>query len=315
MNNHYALGIDIGGTSTEYGLVSQDGEIVYERDVPTKDYPEPQQLIDAIHADLLKEGYIDTILGIGIGAPNGNYFTGHIEYAPNLLWKGIIPLAEMFEAKFHKPTILTNDANAAAMGEMIFGNARDLKDFVSITLGTGVGSGVVVNGEMVYGHDGFAGEYGHIRIIPNGRLCGCTRRGCLETYCSSTGVVRSISELDSENKAISALMQMEKPSAKDVFDWADRGDLFAKEIVEFTAETLGSALADYACFSSPKAYVLFGGIAQHGGDFASRVKHYMEENLLIIFKNKIEIRVSYLHDKNAAVLGSAAQLFWNAIKK
>lgn len=315
MNNHYALGIDIGGTSTEYGLVSQDGEIVYERDVPTKDYPEPQQLIDAIHADLLKEGYIDTILGIGIGAPNGNYFTGHIEYAPNLLWKGIIPLAEMFEAKFHKPTILTNDANAAAMGEMIFGNARDLKDFVSITLGTGVGSGVVVNGEMVYGHDGFAGEYGHIRIIPNGRLCGCTRRGCLETYCSSTGVVRSISELDSENKAISALLQMEKPSAKDVFDWADRGDLFAQEIVEFTAETLGSALADYACFSSPKAYVLFGGIAQHGGDFASKVKHYMEENLLIIFKNKIEIRVSYLHDKNAAVLGSAAQLFWNAIKK
>ena len=315
MNNHYALGIDIGGTSTEYGLVTQDGEIVYERDVPTKDYPEPQQLIDAIHADLLKEGYIDTILGIGIGAPNGNYFTGHIEYAPNLLWKGIIPLAEMFEAKFHKPTILTNDANAAAMGEMIFGNARDLKDFVSITLGTGVGSGVVVNGEMVYGHDGFAGEYGHIRIIPNGRLCGCTRRGCLETYCSSTGVVRSIGELDSENKSISALLHMEKPSAKDVFDWADRGDLFAKEIVEFTATTLGSALADYACFSSPKAYVLFGGIAQHGGDFASRVKHYMEENLLIIFKNKIEIRISYLHDKNAAVLGSAAQLFWNTIKK
>jgi glucokinase len=315
MNNHYALGIDIGGTSTEYGLVSQEGEIVYEKDVPTKDYLEPQQLIDAIHDDLLKEGYIDTILGIGIGAPNGNYFTGHIEYAPNLLWKGIIPLAEMFEAKFHKPTILTNDANAAAMGEMIFGNARDLKDFVSITLGTGVGSGVVVNGEMVYGHDGFAGEYGHIRIIPNGRLCGCTRRGCLETYCSSTGVVRSISELDSENKSISALLQMEKPSAKDVFDWADRGDLFAKEIVEFTAETLGSALADYACFSSPKAYVLFGGIAQHGGDFATKVKHYMEENLLIIFKNKIEIRVSYLHDKNAAVLGSAAQLFWNALKK
>lgn len=315
MNNHYALGIDIGGTSTEYGLVSQHGEIVYERDIPTKDYPEPQMMIDAIHSDLLKEGYIDAILGIGIGAPNGNYFTGHIEYAPNLLWKGIIPLAEMFEAKFHKPTILTNDANAAAMGEMIFGNARDLKDFVSITLGTGVGSGVVVNGEMVYGHDGFAGEYGHIRVIPDGRLCGCTRKGCLETYCSSTGVVRSIKELDSQNKTISALIQIENPSAKDVFDWADRGDLFALEIVEFTAQTLGSALADYACFSSPKAYVLFGGIAQHGGDFPTKVKQYMEENILIIYKNKIEIRVSYLHDKNAAVLGSAAQLFWNALKK
>ena len=162
---------------------------------------------------------------------------------------------------------------------------------------------------MVYGHDGFAGEYGHIRVVPDGRLCGCGRKGCLETYTSSTGVVRSIKELDSENKSFSALMALENPSAKDVFDLADEGDLFAKEIVEFTAKTLGSALADYTCFSSPKAYVLFGGIAQHGGDFAGKVKRYMEENMLIIFRNKVEIRISSLHDLNAAVLGAGSLVF------
>lgn len=315
MTDHYALGIDIGGTSTEFGLVTKDGEVIYENDFPTKSFEKPESLIDAIYSDLEKEGLLDSILGIGIGAPNGNYFTGHIEYAPNLIWKGIIPLAEMFEAKFHKPTLLTNDANAAAMGEMIFGNAKDLKDFVTITLGTGVGSGVIVNGELVYGHDGFAGEYGHIRIVPDGRQCACTRKGCLERYCSSTGVVVSITELDSENKSMSALLTIQNPTAKDVFDWADKGDLFALEIVDYTAKMLGSALADFACFSSPKAYVLFGGIAQHKGNFATLVKKYMEENILIIYKDKIDIRISSLHDKNAAVLGTAAHLFWNAIKK
>jgi glucokinase len=315
MLDHFALGIDIGGTSTEYGLVTKDGKLIYENEFQTKSFEKPEFLIDAIYSDLDKNGYLNSILGIGIGAPNGNYFTGNIEYAPNLIWKGIIPLAKMFEDKFHKPTLLTNDANAAAMGEMIFGNARDLKDFVTITLGTGVGSGVIANGELVYGHDGFAGEYGHIRIIPNGRLCGCTRLGCLETYCSSTGVVRSISEMDSENKSLSVLMTMNNPSAKDVFDWADKGDLFAIEIVEYTAQILGSALADFACFSSPKAYVLFGGIAQHKGDFPTKVKKYMEENILIIYKNKIDIRISSLHDRNAAVLGTAGHIFWSTLKR
>jgi glucokinase len=315
MTDHYALGIDIGGTSTEFGLVNKDGDVLYEKDFSTKDFLEPQLLIDAIYADIEKAGYLDLILGIGIGAPNGNYFTGNIEYAPNLCWKGIIPLSQLFEDKFHKPTLLTNDANAAAMGEMIFGNARDLKDFVTITLGTGVGSGVIVNGDLVYGHDGFAGEYGHIRVIPDGRLCGCTRKGCLETYCSSTGVVRSIKELDSENKQFSILQTIEEPTAKDVFELADKGDLFAQEIVAYTAQILGSALADYACFSSPKAYVLFGGIAQHKGDFAHKVKLALEENILIIYKDKIDIRISSLHDKNAAVLGTAAHLFWNTLKK
>lgn len=314
MENQYALGIDIGGTSTEYGVVNKIGEVIYEFDFPTKSFEEPQELVDAIYKDLEDKGYLNQLIGIGVGAPNGNYFTGNIEYAPNLTWKGIVPLAKMFEQTFGIPALLTNDANAAAMGEMLFGNAKDVKDFVTITLGTGVGSGVIVNGNLVYGHDGFAGEYGHIRIIPEGRLCGCTRRGCLETYCSSTGVVRSINELDSENKAFSSLMAKENPSAKNVFDEADQGDLFAKEIVEYTARLLGSALADYACFSSPKAYVLFGGIAQHGGDFAKKVKLYMEENMLVIYKNKIDIRVSSLHDRNAAVLGTAAHVFWDLKK-
>jgi glucokinase len=314
MESQYALGIDIGGTSTEYGIVNQIGEVIYEFDFPTKSFNEPQYLVDAIYKDLEDKGFLNQIFGIGIGAPNGNYFTGNIEYAPNLTWKGIVPLAKMFEHTFGKPALLTNDANAAAMGEMLFGNAKDLKDFVTITLGTGVGSGVIVKGNLVYGHDGFAGEYGHIRIIPEGRLCGCTRHGCLETYCSSTGVVRSIEELDCDNKAFSSLMSMENPSAKNVFDEADQGDLFAKEIVEYTARLLGSALADYACFSSPKAYVLFGGIAQHAGDFAKKVKLYMEENILVIYKNKIDIRVSSLHDRNAAVLGTAAHVFWDLKK-
>lgn len=314
MENQYALGIDIGGTSTEYGIVNKLGEVIYEFDFPTKSYKEPQELVDSIYKDLQDKGYLNHIFGIGVGAPNGNYFTGNIEYAPNLSWKGIVPLAKMFEHTFGKPALLTNDANAAAMGEMLFGNAKDVKDFVTITLGTGVGSGVIVNGNLVYGHDGFAGEYGHIRIIPDGRLCGCSRHGCLETYCSSTGVVRSIEELDSENKAFSSLMTMESPSAKNVFDEADNGDLFAKEIVDYTARLLGSALADYACFSSPKAYVLFGGIAQHSGDFAKKVKLYMEENILVIYKNKIEIRISSLHDRNAAVLGTAAHVFWDLKK-
>lgn len=314
MTNQYALGIDIGGTSIEFGIVNEKGDVVINKDYPTKQFSTPESLVDEIFDAIKDLQEFDSIVGIGIGAPNGNYFTGHIEYAPNLSWKGIVPLKQLFEAKFNLPTLLTNDANAAAMGEMVFGNAKDLKDFVTITLGTGVGSGVVVNGQLVYGHDGFAGEYGHIRVIPNGRKCGCQRLGCLETYCSSTGVVRSIQELDSENKPFSALSSLEQPSAKDVFELAEEGDLFAEEIVEYTAQILGSSLADYACFSSPKAYVLFGGIAQHKGDFAHRVKKHLEENILIVYKNKIDIRISSLHDKNAAVLGTAAHVFWDLLQ-
>ena len=311
MTQEFALGIDIVGKSIEFGLVDREGNIVFEMDRPTANFKTPDEFIEFLYTTIRATAFESNLAGIGIGAPNGNYFTGNIEFAPNLNWKGIIPIAEMVQQKFQKPTFLTNDANAAAIGEMLFGNAKDLSDFVIITLGTGVGSGVVINKQLVYGHDGFAGEYGHIRIMPEGRICGCGRKGCLETYCSSTGIVRSIAELDSPNKSFSSLLVIEKPSAKDVFEAADSGDIFAQEIIEFTAKTLGSSLADFACFSSPKAFVLFGGYAQHNGDFPSKVKKYMEENILVIYSQKIEIRTSYLHDKNAAVLGAAAHLFSN----
>lgn len=309
MSKKYALGIDIGGTNTVFGLVEKSGKVKYETSVATTDFSHPEELVKKIYADVEKQLAIDSILGISIGAPNGNHFTGNIEYAPNLTWKGIIPLASIFEEVFKKPSQLTNDANAAAVGEMLYGNAKDLKNFVTITLGTGLGSGVIIDGKLVYGENGFAGEFGHIRVIPNGRLCGCGRHGCLETYASSTGVKRSIQELDSPNKEASSLLKIHDPSAKNVFDQAHAGDIFAKEIIEYTAEILGSALADFACFSDPKAYILFGGIAQSGPEFADRVKYHLEKNILTIYKNKINIRISALHDKNAAILGAAASVF------
>lgn len=310
MKTNLALGIDIGGTNSVFGLCDALGTLFFETSIKTKLFSTPESLVDKIYEILEDQGYIDQIVGIGIGAPNGNNHSGSIEFAPNLSWKGVIPLADMFEKRFGKKAVLTNDANAAAIGEMIYGNARDLKDFVLITLGTGLGSGVVVNGSLVTGHDGFAGEYGHFRIVPDGRECGCGRKGCLETYVSATGVVRSVKELPSENKIKSPLSSMETITSQHVFELAASGDAFANEIIDFTERTLGSALADYACFSSPAAYVLFGGIAQSGEVFARKVKEYMEDNLLNIYQNKIEIRISALHDKNAAVLGSCS-LVWN----
>lgn len=315
MSEHVALGIDIGGTNTAFGLVSQDGNVVFEDTVATTYYADPQDLVRHIYQSVRQSDHFDNVLGIGIGAPNGNAFTGNIEFAPNLTWKGIVPIAALFETQFHRPALLTNDANAAALGEHLFGCAKDLKDFVTITLGTGLGSGVFINGELVVGHQGIAGEYGHIRVIPDGRLCGCGRHGCLETYVSSTGVVRSIHELDRASRWQSPLTKLNKPTAIDVFKANEAGDLFAQEIIEFTAETLGSALADFAAFSNPQAYVLFGGIAQSGESFARKVKYYLEKHCLKIYQDNIEIRVSQLHDKNAAVLGTAASLFWKAIKR
>ena len=313
MAKHVALGIDIGGTNTAFGLVSRDGEVLMEESVGTGLFEDPAELVEYIYQRVHSTEHYNHILGIGIGAPNGNVFSGNIEFAPNLKWKGIIPIATLFEDRFHRPSLLANDANAAAIGEHLFGCARDLTDFVTITLGTGLGSGIFVNGELIVGHAGFAGEYGHIRVIPNGRLCKCGRKGCLETYASSTGVTRSITELNSENKATSVLHTGN--SAREVFQAAEKGDAFAIEIVDFTAQILGSSLADFAAFSNPQAYILFGGIAQSGDAFAKKVKYYLEDNALKIYQNSIEIRVSDLHDKNAAVLGTAASLFWKAIKK
>lgn len=309
-----ALGVDIGGTNTAFGLCDEMGNILYESSLPTTDFEKPEELVKTIHSDLLEKELTPSILGVGIGAPNANFYTGNIEDAPNLSWIGSTPMAQLFEETFGVPAVLTNDANAAAIGEMIYGAARDLTHFVTITLGTGVGSGVIIDGNMVYGHDGFAGEYGHIRVIPNGRICGCGRSGCLETYASSTGVVRSVSELESPHRSTSKLIKLERVTARDVFDYADKGDLFAQEIVDFTAKILGNALADFTSFSSPKAFILFGGIAQSGPKFANEVKKYMENSMLNIYQNKVEVRISSLHDSNAAVLG-AASLVWNQRRK
>lgn len=307
---HHALGIDIGGTNIAFGLASSNGEIVFEHSVPTRDFDRPEDFVSFLQQYVSEKGLTDRFMGIGIGAPNGNHYTGEILFAPNLHWKGRIPLAQLFMDAFHKPAILTNDANAAAYGEKLFGNARDLDDFVTITLGTGLGSGIVIGRELVYGHHGIAGEYGHIRVIPGGRLCGCGRKGCLETYVSATGVVRSITEMESELKEGSEIAKLEKPTAKDVFRLAEQGDAFAAEIIDYTAKILGAALADFAAFSDPQAFVLFGGIAQGGKGFADKVKLYMEEDILNIYKDRIEIRISALHDRNAAVLGTAASIFW-----
>lgn len=315
MIEHVALGIDIGGTNTAYGLVNRKGEVLFEDSIVTTDYQDPESLVEKIYNDVKENGYLESLLGLGVGAPNGNTFTGNIEFAPNLKWKGVIPIAELFEQKFHRPTLLANDANAAAIGEHLFGNAKDLNDFVLITLGTGLGSGIFIDGELIVGSQGFAGEFGHVRVVQNGRVCGCGRNGCLETYVSSTGVVRSVNELESIHKADSTLTKKSKVSAKEVFLAANSGDQFACEIVEYTAEILGNALADFAAFSNPKAYLLFGGLAQSGAYFSEKVKKYMEENLLKIYQGNIEIRNSALHDMNAAVLGTAAAMFWKAIKK
>jgi glucokinase len=313
MIEHVALGVDIGGTNTAFGIVDKQGNVLFEESVSTRQFHLPEQLVTEIYNRVSDTPWFEAILGIGIGAPNGNVFTGNIEFAPNLEWKGIVAIADLFEQQFHRPAILANDANAAAVGEHLFGCAKDLTDFVTITLGTGLGSGIFIEGSLIVGHQGFAGEYGHIRVINNGRLCGCGRHGCLETYASSTGVVRSIVELDSPNKAVSTIH--EHTTAKEVFMAAEKGDVFANEIIEYTAEILGSALADFAAFSNPKAYVLFGGLAQSGEKFAQKVKFYLEKNALKIYQDEIEIRISALHDKNAAVLGTAASLFWKSINK
>ena len=258
---------------------------------------------------IIANGGVERIKGIGIGAPNGNYYSGTIEFAPNLPWKGVIPLANMFEERLGIPTALTNDANAAAIGEMTYGAARGMKDFIMITLGTGVGSGIVVNGQMVYGHDGFAGELGHTIIRrENGRVCGCGRRGCLETYCSATGVARTAREFLTARTEPSLLRSIpaENITSKDVYDAAVKGDKLAQDIFEFTGTLLGEALADFIAFSSPEAIVLFGGLAKSGDYIIKPVQKAIDENVLNIYKGKTKLLISELKDADAAVLGASA---------
>ena len=313
MEKPYVVGIDIGGTNTVFGIVDARGTIVATSSIKTGAYADVNDYVDEVCKHLLPliiaNGGVERIKGIGIGAPNGNYYSGTIEFAPNLPWKGVIPLANMFEERLGIPTALTNDANAAAIGEMTYGAARGMKDFIMITLGTGVGSGIVVNGQMVYGHDGIAGELGHtISRRENGRVCGCGRRGCLETYCSATGVARTAREFLTARTEPSLLRSIpaENITSKDVYDAAVKGDKLAQDIFEFTGTLLGEALADFIAFSSPEAIVLFGGLAKSGDYIIKPVQKAIDENVLNIYKGKTKLLISELKDADAAVLGASA---------
>jgi glucokinase len=313
------IGIDIGGTNTVIGLIDSSGNIVSENAIETSKYPEVddyvKELSIAINQCLknVTEQYI--LKGIGIGAPNGNFYKGTIEFAPNLNWKGVVPLVELLKKYFDVPMALTNDANAAAMGEMIYGKARNLKDFIVITLGTGLGSGIVVDGKLVYGHDGFAGELGHTIYDPEGRLCGCGRKGCLETYASATGIKKTVIELlqKSTENSLLRVLSNEELNSKKIYEAAVKGDKIALEAFDFTARVLGLKLADSIAYTSPEAIFLFGGLALSGDYILKPTKKYMEEYLLKIYKGKVRLEISGLMGKNAAVLGAAA-LITNTIQ-
>lgn len=314
MEQPYAIGIDVGGTNTVVGIVDKRGQIISTGSIKTATHKEIDDylndLVTLINALIDEKTTKDKIKGIGVGAPNGNYFTGSIEFAPNLPWKGVIPLAQMLEDKVGIPVALTNDANAAAIGEMTYGAARGMKDFIVITLGTGVGSGIVVNGQLVYGHDGFAGELGHTIIRrENGRSCGCGRCGCLEAYTSATGVARTARELlekHPDTKTILRNIPAEHITSKDVFDAAIAGDEMAKNIFEQTGAMLGEAFADFVAFSSPEAIILFGGLAKAGDMIMKPIREHMEKNMLTIFKDKVKLLFSELKESDAAVLGASA---------
>ncbi len=313
MEKPYAIGIDIGGTNTVFGVVDKRGQIIEQGAIKTGKHSEVNAYVEELVINLQvmidKVGGTSNIKGVGVGAPNGNFFTGCIEFAPNLPWKGVIPLAQMLTDRLGIPASLTNDANAAAIGEMTYGAARGMKDFIVITLGTGVGSGIVVNGQLVYGHDGFAGELGHTTIRrQNGRLCGCGKHGCLETYASATGVARTAREYLDTTKEASVLRNLDPKeiTSKDVFEAAQSGDSLAKKIFEETGTILGEAFADFIAFSSPEAIILFGGLTKAGDLIFAPVKKSMEENLLPIFRNKVKLLHSELKESDAAVLGASA---------
>ncbi|HBG58806.1 MAG TPA: glucokinase [Porphyromonadaceae bacterium] len=314
MDKPYVVGIDVGGTNTVAGIVDKRGQILISGSIKTAKHPQVEDYLDELTE--LINGLIaevttkDQIKGIGAGTPNGNYFTGSIEFAPNLPWKGVIPFAQLLEDRTGIPVALTNDANAAAIGEMTYGAARGMKDFIVITLGTGVGSGIVVNGQLVYGHDGFAGELGHVIVRRNnGRMCGCGRAGCLEAYTSATGVARTAREyleLRPDTRTRLRNIPVEDITSKDVFDAAMMGDEMAKEIFRFTGEMLGEAFADFVAFSSPEAIILFGGLARAGDLIMNPIRESMEKNLLNIYKNKVKLMFSELKESDAAVLGASA---------
>ncbi len=319
MAKPYVVGIDIGGTNTVFGIVDARGQVVASDSIKTQKHADFDAYIKELHSGLSRlikaNDAQDKIQGIGIGAPNANYYTGEIQNPPNLPWGDRVPLAESVSKAFGGiPVAVTNDANAAALGEMTYGAARGMKDFIMITLGTGVGSGIVVNGQMVYGHDGFAGELGHLVMKRNnGRICGCGRTGCLEAYCSATGVARTAREfLEVRNeKSLLRNIPIDQITSKDVYDAAVAGDKLAKEIFDYTGDILGQALADMVAFSSPQAIILFGGLAKSGDLLLRPLRESFEKNLFPAYRGKIQIIISELKESDAAVLGASA-LGWEA---
>ena len=313
----YAIGIDIGGTTTKFGIVNHRGEISNAGDLDTNKHSDINLFVDELYREMKPAikavGGIEYIKGIGLGAPNGNYYSGTIDYAPNLQWRGVIPIAKMITNKFNKPCTLTNDANAAAIGDLMYGAARGMRDFIMITLGTGVGSGIVANGQLIYGHDGFAGELGHTIIRPGGRLhWGTGMKGSLETYASATGISITAKEILDERvneKSLLRDIRHEKITSKKVCEAALKGDAIANEVFQFTGQILGEALANFVMFSSPEAIILFGGVIKAGKLLLDPTRESMEKNLLPIFQNKVKLLFSELKESDAAILGASA-LVW-----
>ena len=317
MKDKYAMGIDIGGTNTKFGIVTRDGKILEQDRMLSNDHDAVEDFIDELYDKLYPMiktvGGIANIAGIGMGAPNGNYYSGNIEYPPNLKWKGIIPIAELIYKKFKLKTRLTNDANAAAMGEMMYGCTKNIKHFITITLGTGVGSGIVIDGKIVLGHDGFAGELGHTIIRPGGRVHKSTGMlGSLESYASATGVRETAIEMLTKYPETPSLLRdysFNELTSETVYQCAMQGDSVANDIFEFTGQILGESLANFVMFSSPEVIVLFGGLTKSGNLLLNPTKTHMEKNLLPIFKNKVKILFSELQESDAAILGASA-LVW-----
>lgn len=319
MSKPYVLGVDIGGTNTVFGIVDARGIVLASGSIKTRKHANFDDYVADLHKEVMHlleaNDATDKIQGIGVGAPNANYYTGEILNAPNLPWGPMVPLAAKISEAFNGiPVAVTNDANAAALGEMTYGAARGMKDFIMITLGTGVGSGIVINGQLVYGHDGFAGELGHVIRKPNnGRVCGCGRTGCLEAYCSATGVARTAREFIELRSEPSTLrnLEIESITSKDVYDAAIAGDKMAKDIFTYTGTMLGEAFADFIAFSSPQAIILFGGLAKSGDLLLKPIKEALDKNILATFKGKTKIILSELKESDAAVLGASA-LGWEA---
>jgi len=313
MTQALAVGIDIGGTNTSFGIVNRRGEILAKGSMPTTGHATPDDYFTALKnalRPLIDNAGKGNIAGIGIGAPNGNFYTGEIVFAPNLPWHGVIPAVKMMNEKLELKTTLTNDANAATIGEMTYGAAKGMKDFILVTLGTGVGSGFVANGQLIYGHDGFAGELGHVIAVRDGRKCGCGRHGCLEAYTSATGIVRTANEwLEQRNDDTLLRKNKSAITAKLIHEAAEQGDAFALALFDYTAKILGQTLADTVAITSPEAIIFFGGLAQSGDLLLVPVKKYMEENLLKIYQNKICLLHSALPGADAAILGASA-LAW-----